>query len=181
MFNKISGVPNEAVSIVFNDYSVSEGTDYHYQTTMINTEGWAKGECQYNVELTADGFNGWIFVFNCDSLGEDLEHSDARSGAWFRLDDFRRYDAYYGTYSELKDSDDPIILGDIDGDGMTTSNDALEILRMSIDNNYAKDDVKTIADVDGDGTVTANDTLEVLRNSVGITQNGSLINKLIAA
>lgn len=61
-----------------------------------------------------------------------------------------------------------MILGDIDGDGMTTSNDALEILRMSIDSNNTNDDIKTIADVDGDGTITANDALEVLRYSVGM-------------
>ena len=64
--------------------------------------------------------------------------------------------------------DDSIVMGDIDGDGKTTSNDALEILRMSTESNSNNDNVLSIADVDGDSSITANDALLVLRTSVGM-------------
>ena len=60
-----------------------------------------------------------------------------------------------------------IILGDVDGDGEVTANDATEILM-----NYALlkefDDMQTGAgDVDGDGEVTANDATQVLFKYAG--------------
>lgn len=165
---KIDDVPKQTSSIVFNDYN-APAADYKYQTVIINTEGWAKGECPYDAELSADSFDGWIFVFDCDSAGEDWEHSDARLGTWFTIDDYRKHDDYYGTYSELKETDDiPVISGDIDGDGTATSNDALDILRMSTGSNTVSGHVIRIADIDGDGEVTSGDALAVLRYSVGI-------------
>lgn len=55
-------------------------------------------------------------------------------------------------------------LGDMDGDGKTTSADSLSILRMSVGLEPTKDG----ADVDNDGKVTSADSLIVLRYSVGL-------------
>jgi len=60
-----------------------------------------------------------------------------------------------------------IIMGDVDGDGTVTANDATEILM-----NYAMlkeftEEQKSAGDVDGDGTVTANDATQVLFKYAG--------------
>ena len=104
------------------------------------------------------------------------------NGAWFKLDDYKNYDEYYGSYPERKDSsEDAHAIGDIDGDGTVTSNDALDVLRISVNPDSANDETRKLADVDGDGDVTASDALAVLRYSVGMADENSPINKLIAA
>ena len=68
--------------------------------------------------------------------------------------------------------DEPIgLLGDVDGDGDITANDALAILRQSVGLENFDENKLLLADVDGDGDITANDALEVLRYSVGLSQN----------
>ena len=63
--------------------------------------------------------------------------------------------------------------GDLDGDGLVTSADALSILRNSVGlESYTKEQ-KGLADVDGDGTVTSADSLVVLRFSVGLYDKGT--------
>ncbi len=58
--------------------------------------------------------------------------------------------------------------GDIDGDGDVTSNDALLILRSSLDMESFDDAQKQAADLDGDGVITSNDALLALRISLGM-------------
>lgn len=58
------------------------------------------------------------------------------------------------------------LLGDVDGDGALSYNDALTVLRYSISLVELPD--PTLADVDGDGTVTYNDALVILRTSIGL-------------
>ncbi len=57
--------------------------------------------------------------------------------------------------------------GDTDGDGEITSNDALILLRGSIDNKKFSESEMALCDMDKDGIITSNDALLVLRKSVG--------------
>lgn len=59
------------------------------------------------------------------------------------------------------------IMGDVDGDGEITANDALTILRASVGLTQLTDKQFTLADIDGDNNITANDALSVLRISAG--------------
>ena len=72
-------------------------------------------------------------------------------------------------------------LGDVDGDGNITANDALTILRASVGIEELPPDKEKLADVDGDGQITANDALAVLRFSVGSEEPDSKINTPITA
>ncbi|MBQ1388807.1 MAG: dockerin type I repeat-containing protein [Clostridia bacterium] len=72
-------------------------------------------------------------------------------------------------------------LGDIDGDGAITANDALTILRSSVGMTDLTTEQIKLADIDGDEQITANDALAVLRYSVGIADADSPINKPIVA
>ncbi len=51
--------------------------------------------------------------------------------------------------------------GDVDGDNVLTSSDALDALRMSAD----KAPLSSNADIDNDGVITSSDALEILRRS----------------
>ncbi len=62
--------------------------------------------------------------------------------------------------------------GDVDGDGMITSGDALAILRYSVGLQDLSDEQKTHADIDGDGEINSADALAVLRMSLGIYPEG---------
>ena len=69
------------------------------------------------------------------------------------------------------------IIGDVDGDGQITANDALTILRASLGMENLTPDQTALADVDSDGSITSADALAVLRYSVGLTDAGSPIGK----
>ena len=59
-----------------------------------------------------------------------------------------------------------LLMGDVDGDGSLSYNDALMVLRYSISLGELAD--PTLADIDGDGQVTYNDALVILRRSIGL-------------
>ena len=59
-------------------------------------------------------------------------------------------------------------MGDMDGDGSITANDALLILRASLGLIELTPDQRARADADGDGAITANDALIILRRSLGL-------------
>ncbi len=60
-------------------------------------------------------------------------------------------------------------VGDIDRDGAYTAGDALEILRLSMQDDWLDILTEFIADCDQDTKVTANDALQVLRCSIGMS------------
>ena len=63
------------------------------------------------------------------------------------------------------------LLGDVDGDGQITANDALLILRNSIG---FKDTLnEALGDIDGDGKLTSNDALAVLRYTVDLKDDAN--------
>ena len=64
-----------------------------------------------------------------------------------------------------------IMFGDVDGDNVTTSSDALQILRNSVGlQEFSEDQIKT-ADVDKDGNINSGDALTVLRVSISGSQS----------
>ena len=63
---------------------------------------------------------------------------------------------------------EPVLLGDVDGDGDVTSTDARLTLQLSVDKITESDlTVPAAADVDGDGKVTSTDARLILQKSVG--------------
>lgn len=72
---------------------------------------------------------------------------------------------YHFLIMEVKDT---AKRGDIDGDGIVTSGDALAILRKSVESEALSEAEIKLYDVDGDGIVTSNDALIALRISVGL-------------
>ncbi len=77
-----------------------------------------------------------------------------------------------GTYVEK------LIGGDVNGDGLVLSDDALLILRHSLDMFKIAGLYEDMADVDNSGTVDSTDALMVLRCSVAFpAEEGSIIGK----
>ena len=58
------------------------------------------------------------------------------------------------------------LFGDADGNGIISSNDALIILRYTVESQSSK--FINEFDVDKDGSISSNDALTVLRSSVGL-------------
>ena len=65
----------------------------------------------------------------------------------------------------------PKIYGDLDNDTTITSNDALLVLRASLNIDELTPELAYLADVDGDGLVTTNDALAILRYSLGFVDD----------
>lgn len=63
-------------------------------------------------------------------------------------------------------------MGDVDGNGSVTYNDALKILRASIDLEKLDADAISVADVDGKTGISYNDALKILRFSIGMDTLG---------
>ena len=71
------------------------------------------------------------------------------------------------------------ICGDLDGDTVVTSSDALAMLQKSVSEYYKNDTVLRIADVNRDGEIDSADALETLRFSVGLSDNTAIGNKTV--
>ena len=69
--------------------------------------------------------------------------------------------------------------GNLDGDEDITANDALLILRASVNLETFDFDQTYLADIDGDGTITSADSLSVLRYSVGLKDANSKVGEYI--
>lgn len=68
----------------------------------------------------------------------------------------------------------PAAYGDMDGDGVITSGDALNVLRASVDLSHLTPEQFRLADIDGDGTLTSSDALSVLRSSAGLPSDSKI-------
>ncbi len=69
------------------------------------------------------------------------------------------------------------LIGDVNDDGFVDSQDALELLRSSLDLSELPEYVLPRADVNSDGAIDSLDALAVLRHSVGIVDEGSVVGK----
>ena len=105
-------VPKQTNTIIFSNFIEARISDPEYGksapvTQTINTEGYEKGECEYDPQLVTDSFDGWIYVLNRDRDFDDeyeMVEPYHRHGAWFRLDDYKNHADYYGTYSKSETS-----------------------------------------------------------------------------
>ena len=73
--------------------------------------------------------------------------------------------------------DRPPIMGDVDGDEAITSEDALDVLVLSLNGQdifYVGGDLLWQIDVDNDGEVTTTDSLFVLRHSIGFGDDNNI-------
>lgn len=64
--------------------------------------------------------------------------------------------------------DVPGMIGDVDGNGKLTYQDALKVLRASIQLETLTEEQMALADFDGNGIINYNDALRILRASIGI-------------
>ena len=60
------------------------------------------------------------------------------------------------------------LIGDIDGDGKLTANDALLTLRVSAAIDYTSEVMDALGDTDTDAVITSADALDILRSSTGL-------------
>lgn len=66
-------------------------------------------------------------------------------------------------------------MGDISGDGNSSSEDALMILQHTVGMIDLTDEQKAAADIDGNGSIDSNDALQILQYTVGL-KNHSMRN-----
>ena len=150
----------ELVKAVRNTNGIDIGT--------YRTEGY-HGDCPYDKSVTTDSFDGWIYVLDCKNAHRYVTGQiEYDLGAWFTLDDYKSHTDYYGTYPFVtgESEDDMKLFIDADYDGVTTSNDALEVLRSSLTDDEDLSYLLEIADYDFDGVITSADALGILRLSV---------------
>lgn len=75
---------------------------------------------------------------------------------------------YFVNPDELPDIENPVSVGDVNGDGDITAEDALEILHSVTQSSSFNASQQKSADIDGDGQVTSMDALMVLEYIVGL-------------
>ena len=160
------------INIIFNSYfNASKSTPvddlpYACQTDDLTTTGYKAGECPYDAALTTDSFDGWIYVCNLNDIHENPANvNNCTGGAWFKLDNYRDYDNYYGTYNltddKPKDTDN-FKLGDVNSDNKITAKDSMLIQRHAVHLITLDETQLKAADVNGDGRVTNKDALAIL-------------------
>ena len=95
---KYVGISSEAAHIIFNEFYIGG-----QQTIDINTEGY-HGDCPYDASIETDNFDGWIYVMNNDDIIEHPKFTGVMTtnGAWFKLDQYKDYKEYYGSYDFAK-------------------------------------------------------------------------------
>ena len=80
---------------------------------------------------------------------------------------------------DTPDTPDYVKIGDMSGDGVIDSEDALLMLRAAIGLDLVEPRFVVIGDVDGDGVITSADALFTLRFSLGLDTNNGIIEKVI--
>ena len=146
----------------------NKDNEYYYGYELVN-----EGEYNYysQKEITEDEYK---------KIKNDLIKD--KSKATIRYDLIQAKDYYNLTekdkrelLSKAYDSSEIVISneknglpGDVDGDGVITSGDALIILRASADLMELEDDVKKLADINSDTVIDSGDAISVLRQSLGL-------------
>ena len=147
-------VPADMVQYYFEGYKRSYNEAY---------DGYYEGSLEFYKELTL--YHVGTFALNTKDILS--EHYPQTSWAYLTA-----LDPYYTEASEpITPSKPSGIMGDINNDGVIDSNDALLILRQSVQAEDLGKDQIFLADVDKDGNVTSSDALLVLRYSVQLSSN----------
>lgn len=112
-------VPTKTPIVIFNaGFDAKDDEELlkqAHQTVNINVEGYEGKECPYDDDanpIETDDFNGWVYVLQIGKTNEgtDVSNATTTEGAWFTLEDYKNYDAYYGTYgfgAEATDTETP--------------------------------------------------------------------------
>lgn len=146
-------------------------TGHSYKTTVI------KPTC------TEQGFTNHVCV-NCgNSYKDSYVYAKGHSfGNWTILVQATKYSAgikqrtctecgQKQTQTIPKTTTSAEVKGDVNGDGIVNSTDALQVLQFSVGKSNLTGSKKTAADVDGNGTVNSSDALTMLCYSVGKTKS----------
>ena len=162
--------------------------------SVISLGGWAFENCTSLTEVIISDYVTDIGVeafYNCISLKEITIPESVESigalafgyyknedGSLTKIEDFTIYGVKgsaaenYAIENEFNfveiESEPAEKTGDIDGDGETTSSDALNILQAVVGEVDLTDERKKLADLNGDGQITSADALGVLQIVVGI-------------
>lgn len=81
------------------------------------------------------------------------------------------YPRYLRLYTEDFTMDEPAMIpGDVSGNGIVDTEDALLVLRMALGITSCEDDDVSVCDMDGNGVIDTMDALYILRIALGITQ-----------
>lgn len=152
-------------------YDAEKGMVFWLEDTLTN-------ESYPTYATTVDLENGtWTTDENVivkDMAGDYMEFDINNSAAVFD-NPFVGTDAAGITFSawikNVNEYKAPVIytkLGDLDGNGNITADDALAVLKHVVGSEVLGDSGKPFADVNGDGSVTADDALDILKMVVGL-------------
>ena len=156
-------------------------TDSHMHSDTDNSSDSnvnSDSETASDTEKDTDASDTDSTVETGDTPSSDTD-TDANSDSDDETDSDIASDSDTDTDNGGENNDKTGNLGDVDGDGEITANDALLALRASVGVAELTPGQFARADVDADGSITANDALEILRYSVGF--NSDRINKPLAA
>ena len=112
---KIEGVPAATGTIIFNAFIDAgnpqdpELAKIAHQTININTEGYEAGEAEYDATVETENFNGWIYVLANDEAHttvSDYSGATTIGGNWFTLENYKNYEAFYGSYGFAAETTD---------------------------------------------------------------------------
>ena len=107
-----------------------------------------------------DDDRNFIAYNRLDSKGNDAEKAL-----------FKKYKALLKAVEDAKKADEPeVIVGDFDGDGKITANDALAVLKAYANQDTLTDAQKKAGDYNKDGIVDAKDALAILKAYAGIKE-----------
>lgn len=106
---KITGVPADATTVCFNSYLDEDyvvDTDVKLsdpQVAYVNICGYGEDDAKeiYDGCPVTDNFDGFIYVINPyeGSQYSELSMATQYFGAWFKLDEYKNYPEYYGSYN----------------------------------------------------------------------------------
>lgn len=161
-----SGVSNDC-GVYTNIPSLTKGTylirEYsipsNYKTsTVITSCGSGKDWEDRTLDIDRDDYR--IFDIHKDTFGQALHITLVHS-----LVNDDKSDNVISDKKDVKIDTPTTPSGDADNDGIITANDALIVLRASLDLDNDNENID-LYDIDMDGVITANDALLILRESV---------------
>ncbi len=159
--------PNKAKGIEAWCYSGIEkgGITYTHAENIVNAVSKASGFVNRGVKLGAPSYADFA-VNRLTKMSSCL----LEAGFIDSDEDNNIFDGKFDSIAKALASEllravgiNPVIKGDIDGDGKLTASDARSVLRASVE--LEKVDIEK-ADMNGDGKITAADAREILRKSV---------------